>query len=78
MPSPLRQLHDPLADARFQEYYVRQLTAEFGDELDALRSAKDFGGGGSLAMLVRALKLGVNIFDPAQKRLVVNSVAPKD
>ena len=29
-------------------------------------------------MLVRALKLGVNIFDPAQKRLVVNSAAAKD
>lgn len=57
---------------------MHQLTAEFGDELNALRSAKDFGGGGSLAMLVNALKLGVNIFDPAQKRLVVDSVAAKE
>ena len=70
MPSPLRELHDPEAEARFEEYYMRQLTSEFGDDLNAVRQARDFGEK-SLPMLVKALRQGVNIFDTEEKRVVV-------
>ena len=70
IPSTLRDLHDPLAAARFEEYYMHQLTSEFGDDLNAVRLSKDFGAN-SLPMLVRALKQGINIFDVGEKRVVV-------
>jgi len=70
IPSPLRELHDPQANAKFEEYYMRLITTEFGDDLNALRQAKDFGDK-SLPMLVRALRQGVNIFDKEERRVVI-------
>lgn len=72
IPSPLRDLHDPQADARFEEYYMRLLTTEFGDDLNSVRLSKDFGDK-SLPMLVRALRQGVNIFNAEEKRVVVGA-----
>jgi ribosome assembly protein 3 len=70
IPSPLRDLHDSRAAAKFEEYYMKQLTSEFGDDLDKVRGTKDFSDR-SLPMLVRALRMGVNIFDEAEKRVVI-------
>lgn len=72
MPEPLRELHDPQAEAKFEEYYMRQLTTEFGDDLNAVRLSKDFGDN-SLPMLVRALRQGVNIFNAEEKRTVTGA-----
>jgi ribosome assembly protein 3 len=55
---------------------MHQLTTEFGDDLNAVRLSKDFGTS-SLPMLVRALKQGINIFDAAEKRVVVGSTIAK-
>jgi ribosome assembly protein 3 len=74
IPSPVRELHDPQTTARFEEYYMRLVTTEFGDDLNSVRMSKDFGDK-SLPMLVRALKQGVNIFDADEKRIVVGGVA---
>ena len=49
---------------------MRLITEEFGDDLNAVRQAKDFGDR-SLPLLVRALKQGINIFDAGEKRAVV-------
>jgi ribosome assembly protein 3 len=46
------------------------ITAEFGDDLDSLRQSKDFSEK-SLPMLVRALKQGVNIFEPEEMRVAI-------
>lgn len=52
---------------------MRLITEEFGDDLNSVREAKDFGDK-SLPMLVRALQQGVNIFDPAEKRAVLKEM----
>lgn len=70
IPSQLRDLQDPQAAARFEEYYMHLITAEFGDDLDSLRQSKDFSEK-SLPMLVRALKQGVNIFEPEEMRVAI-------
>ncbi|KAA8909790.1 ribosome-assembly protein 3-domain-containing protein [Sphaerosporella brunnea] len=74
IPSPVRDLHDPQSATRFEEYYMRLLTTEFGDDLNSVRMSKDFSDK-SLPMLVRALKQGVNIFDADEKRIAVGGVA---
>ncbi|KAL7276266.1 hypothetical protein RUND412_000732 [Rhizina undulata] len=74
IPEQLRNLHDPEAAQKFEEYYLRLITQEFGDDLNNVRQAKDFGDR-SLPMLVRALKQGVNIFDVGEKRLVIGDRA---
>lgn len=48
-------------------------TTEFGEELDQVRKAKDFNDR-SLPMLVRALRMGVNVFKEQEKRAVVQSL----
>lgn len=52
---------------------MKLVTSEFGDDLDAVRKAKDFEEGGvrSLGVLVRALESGVNVFDEDEMRSVV-------
>jgi len=50
------------------------VTSEFGDELNAVRQAKDFGDK-SLPMLVRSLRQGINIFDNSEKRIAVGEKA---
>ena len=51
------------------------ITAEFGEELNQVRQAKDFGER-SLPMLVRALRQGVNVFETSsgEKGRVVRSL----
>jgi hypothetical protein len=54
----------------FEAYYLRQITAEFADELDALRAADDFGDA-ALPVLITALKQGTHAFSLQEKRAVV-------
>ncbi|KAI9833849.1 MAG: hypothetical protein M1826_006372 [Phylliscum demangeonii] len=57
---------------RFEKYYLRKITSEYADELDALRSADDFVDP-SLSVLMDALKQGVETFSMAEKRLIVEA-----
>lgn len=52
---------------------MQLVTSEFGEELNQVRKAKDFNER-SLPMLVRALRMGVNIFDAGEKKAVVGSL----
>ncbi|KAF8424021.1 ribosome-assembly protein 3-domain-containing protein [Tirmania nivea] len=75
IPAPLlhRDPTDPQSAQRFEEYYMQLITSEFGEELNQVRKAKDFSER-SLPMLVRALKMGVNVFEMEEKRSVVRSL----
>ncbi|KAF8250076.1 hypothetical protein K440DRAFT_640245 [Wilcoxina mikolae CBS 423.85] len=77
IPSPLRDLHDPDAEAKFEEYYMRLVTEEFGDDLNELRMAPDFTDK-SLPMLVLALRQGVNIYSAEDKRIVLASLEEEE
>lgn len=58
-------------DEEFESYYMGLVATEFAEDLDAVRQSNDFGGG-SLAVLINALKNGANIFDPAQRRAILD------
>ncbi|KAF8537103.1 ribosome-assembly protein 3-domain-containing protein [Trichophaea hybrida] len=77
IPSPLRDLYDPDAEAKFEEYYMRLVTEEFGDDLNELRMAPDFTDK-SLQMLVLALKQGVNIYSAEDKQIVLASLEEEE
>ena len=46
----------------FESLYLRQMTKEFADDIDAVRQAPDFHGQASLDVLVAALKQGVEVY----------------
>lgn len=50
----------------FEDFYLRQATNEFANDLDKLRSAGDFNAR-SVALLVRALKQGSACFRPDER-----------
>lgn len=50
----------------FDEFYLRQATSEFANDLDKLRSAGDFNSR-SVALLVGALKQGGACFRPEER-----------
>jgi len=68
----LQQLHEPDSSLKedFETYYMKQLTAEFGDDLNSLRQAQDFTDK-SLPMLVKMLKSGTRGFSEEEMRIVV-------
>jgi ribosome assembly protein 3 len=53
----------------FTSFYLRQMTTEFAEDLDKIRSAGDFNDK-SLGLLISALKQGRDCFD-RQDRLAV-------
>ncbi|KAM3421958.1 putative membrane protein C3B8.06 [Cercospora zeina] len=57
----------------FEEFYLRQVTKEFANDLDRLRSAGDFNAK-SLPLLISALKQGTACFGNDEKRKVVESL----
>ena len=76
-----RSRHDP-----FREYYMSIITEEFGDDLDTLRKVcqflamvniqdKSFNEKLSLPILIRALEQGQNIFDPEERKLILEQRA---
>ncbi|KAF2157372.1 hypothetical protein K461DRAFT_289696 [Myriangium duriaei CBS 260.36] len=50
------------ADTEFTQFYLQQVTKEFSDDLDKLRSAPDFKDS-SVKMIVQALQQGRSCFD---------------
>ncbi|KAK0939326.1 hypothetical protein LTR29_009071 [Friedmanniomyces endolithicus] len=46
----------------FEDFYLRQATKEFANDLDKLRAANDFHGTESIALLVGALRQGTACF----------------
>jgi ribosome assembly protein 3 len=57
----------------FDEFYLRQLTKEFANELDQLRSATDFRADKSVPLLIAALRQGSACFTSEEKRKIVGS-----
>lgn len=68
---PMELLNHSLDDQQFEQFYLQQVTQEFGDDLDKLRQSKDFNDN-SLVLLIDALKQGVNIFDEEQRAVILN------
>lgn len=62
--------NDQEVDRAFEALYLQQMTAEFADDLDALRRADDFTEE-SLPILLTALKQGTDLFSLDEKRAVV-------
>ncbi|KAH0609300.1 uncharacterized protein H6S33_012786 [Morchella sextelata] len=73
IPLQLRDFRDSQADAKFEDYYMRLVTEEFGEDINNFRSAKDFGDK-SLPLLIKALKQGINIFSADEKMTVVKEL----
>lgn len=60
----------PQPNEDFNQFFLKMVTAEFGDDLEALRKANDFGSG-SLDLLISGLKQGVNIFSEEQRNMLL-------
>ncbi|PRT52482.1 Ribosome assembly protein 3 [Wickerhamiella sorbophila] len=58
------------ASEDFNQFLLNMVTSEFGDDLEALRKANDFGPG-SIELLISGLKQGVNIFSPEQRKMLL-------
>jgi ribosome assembly protein 3 len=56
------QVRDNEAEDAFTSFYLRQMTTEFAEDLDKIRSAGDFNDK-SLGLLIGALKQGRECFD---------------
>ncbi|CAK4034230.1 Hypothetical predicted protein [Lecanosticta acicola] len=69
---PQQRRLDP--EKAFEEFYLRQVTKEFANDLDKLRSAGDFNEK-SIPMLVRALKQGTSCFSQDDKQRISNALA---
>ncbi|KXT03808.1 hypothetical protein AC578_716 [Pseudocercospora eumusae] len=59
----------------FQDFYLRQATREFANDLDQLRSAGDFNEEKSIPLLISALKQGTKCFSVEERRMVGEMVA---
>lgn len=57
------------ADEAFQNFYLRQATQEFANDLDKLRTANDFSEQ-SIPLLVAALNQGSACFSPGDRARV--------
>ena len=61
-----------------EDFYLRQATKEFANDLDKLRSASDFNPERSVPMLIRALKSGSVTFSEDERRRIGEAVAAAD
>lgn len=57
---------------KFNEYYLNLMTTGFGEDLNAVRSSKDFTPA-SMPIIIRALKEGINMFDKEQRDLILST-----
>ncbi|KAM0794480.1 ribosome-assembly protein 3-domain-containing protein, partial [Usnea florida] len=60
----------PPPNEDFESYYLKQITAEFADDIDKLRNAPDFSAQ-SVPILVQALKQGSKGFTDEEKDKVM-------
>ncbi|KAK0714336.1 ribosome-assembly protein 3-domain-containing protein [Apiosordaria backusii] len=72
-PQQQQQKSQKQVDAEFTSYYLQRATQEFGEALDAVRSADDFKPESSIAVLISALQQGTEMFSEEDKRAVVCS-----
>lgn len=56
--------------AEFESNYLKQVTAEFANDIEKLRQAPDFKDS-FVPVLIKALKQGADIFSDSEKRLVL-------
>lgn len=56
---------------KFNEYYLTLMTTGFGEDLNALRESKDFTAG-SMPLIIKSLKEGINMFDEDQRNLILS------
>lgn len=54
----------------FEAYYLKQITAEFADDIDELRNAPDFSAQ-SVPILIQALKQGAKGYNDEEKAKVM-------
>ena len=54
----------------FESYYMKQVTAEFADDIDKLRNAPDFSEQ-SVPVLINALRQGANAFSEEEKETIM-------
>ncbi|KAK6509412.1 hypothetical protein TWF481_004157 [Arthrobotrys musiformis] len=70
IPPQLRSITTSQTEKQFEEYYMKRLTEEFGEDLNSVRQSKDFTDR-SLPVLVRALRGGVKGFGEDEMAVVV-------
>lgn len=63
---------DKAKQQKFNEYYLTLMTTGFGEDLNAVRSSKDFTPT-SMPIIIRALKEGINMFDKEQRDLILST-----
>jgi ribosome assembly protein 3 len=65
---------DAQVSAAFTDYYLRQATSDYADDLDRLRATSDFRDGeGQVQLLATALRQGTATFSAAEQRRVVTA-----
>lgn len=65
------------AEDAFTSFYLRQMTTEFAEDLDKIRSAGDFDNK-SITMLVAALQQGRSCFTKDERLSVGRSIARQE
>ncbi|KAF4556274.1 Hypothetical protein D9617_1g081500 [Elsinoe fawcettii] len=68
---------DKQAEQAFTDFYLRQATKEFGDDLEKLQKAPDFKNG-SLEIIVEALKQGQPTINEEDRVRIGRSMLEKD
>ena len=66
-----------IAEDAFTSFYLRQMTTEFAEDLDKIRSAGDFDNK-SISMLVAALQQGRSCFAKDERLSVGRSIAMQE
>ena len=61
----------------FEDWYLKQVTKEFADDIDKIRNAGDFSDK-SVPILVAALKQGASLFSEKERRTVMGTHPPKE
>lgn len=69
-PPNLTQSKRKNPDQTFDDFYLRQATKEFANDLEKLRSAGDFHGEKSVGMLIEALRQGNACFGVEERRRI--------
>ncbi|KAL8767116.1 MAG: hypothetical protein Q9209_006278 [Squamulea sp. 1 TL-2023] len=67
---PVFQNNDAKEETDFEAFYLKQVTAEFADDLDKLRNANDFNEK-SMPVLIDALKMTARTYSEEEKAKVM-------
>ncbi|KAL8684052.1 MAG: hypothetical protein Q9186_000082 [Xanthomendoza sp. 1 TL-2023] len=70
LPIPTEQPTSSAEKTDFEAFYLKQVTAEFADDLDKLRNASDFNDN-SLPILIDALKCTARTYSEEEKAEVM-------